>query len=190
MKHLKLLLIPVIASLLGGCSSNNSSYMIPEPELDYGEVLTKYGLDDSFLCKDISTPTYFSGYNHLMPESKRSAAHQYKTLNSLKELKKSCENLGLEDRGQFSYIDSFNAEAFDNINVIFSPEYIRNNPSYSYSLINVYFKGDDLYLHINRSVEQDENVAYPEVVMHTCFALQIKKTVEYSNIKVVLTSAN
>ena len=191
MKYLKLLLIPIIASLLMGCATNKQeSSSFDSSEISYEEDLAKYQLDDSCICKDHDEPTYFSGYTHLLPTKYRNNATSFNSYEEYQGLKESWDNSNIDNDRQNSYHSSIKAEDFDNISLIYSPEYMRNNPSYSYSLNNVYLKSNTLYLHIIKTIDRTEGVAYPEVVMYSYFVIKIQKSVQYSGVRVILSSLN
>ena len=192
MKYLKLFLIPIIASLLMGCATNNKqeSSSFDSSEISYQEDLAKYQLDDSYICKDHDEATYFSGYSSLLPENYRKKATSINNYEELQALKDEWNRSCIQNDRQASYISKINAEAFNNVNLIYSPEYMLPNPSYSYVLDNVYFKNQTLYLHIIKKIDRTEGIAYPEVVMYSCFAFQIQKSVQYSDVRVILSSNN
>ena len=189
MKYLKLSLIPIIASLLTGCATNKQeSSSFDSSEISYQKDLAKYQLDDSYICKDHDEPTYFSGYNSLLPDRYRNNATSINNYEELQELKDQWNRSCIQNDRQASYISKINIEAFNNVNLIYSPEYMLPNPSYSYRLDNVYHKDNSLYLHIIKKIDRTEGIAYPEVVMYSCFAFQIKKTVQYHDVRVILSS--
>ena len=191
MKYLKLLLIPIIASLLMGCATNKQgSSSFDSSEISYEEDLAKYQLDDSYICKDHDEATYFSGYSSLLPESYRKNATSINNYEELQELKDQLNRSCMQNDHQANYISKMNSETFNNVNLIYSPEYMLPNPSYSYSLANVYHKDNSLYLHIIKKIDRTEDIAYPEVVMYSCFAFQIQKSVQYSGVRVILSSTN
>ena len=184
MKYLRLLFISTIAFVLGGCSSNPSSGSSPNSssqEPDYSSELAKYNLDDSFLCKDYENLIYFSSYNSILPEGKSSSVNIYRSYAELEQFKELYQDSNINDVGQIAYLNILKEETFTNYNVIFSPEYIRSNPSYSYDLNNIYLKDNHLYLHIVRSIDRTEGIGYPEVVMTTCFAFQIYAEIFFQN---------
>ena len=186
MKHLVLLFVPILALVLGGCSSPASSDSSNQ-KTNYSSDITKYNLDDSYLCKDYEKPTYFSSYNNILPESKSSSVNVYRSYAELEQFKNLYQESAISDVGQITYLNNLKEETFDNFNIIFSPEYIRNNPSYSYDLNNIYLKDNHLYLHIVRSIDRTEGIAYPEVVMTACFALQIKRSVTFNNVSTIIS---
>ena len=189
MKYLKLSLIPIIASLLTGCATNKQeSSSFDTSAISYQEDLVKYQLDDSYICKDHDEPTYFSGYSSLLPESYRKNATSINNYEELQELKDQLNRSCMQNDRQANYISKINTETFNNVNLIYSPEYMLPNPSYSYRLDNVYHKDNSLYLHIIKKIDRTEGIAYPEVVMYSCFAFQIKKTVQYHDVRVILSS--
>lgn len=192
MKYLKLLLIPIIVSLLMGCATNNKqeSSSFDSSAISYQEDLAKYQLDDSYICKEHDEPTYFSGYSSLLPESYRKNATSINNYEELQELKDQLNRSCMQNDRQASYISKMNSETFNNVNLIYSPEYMLPNPSYSYSLANVYHKDNSLYLHIIKKIDRTEGIAYPEVVMYSCFAFQIQKSVQYHDVRVILSSLN
>ena len=188
MRFLKILLIPVVVSTLIGCTSNQYSSSFDSSEISYQEDLAKYQLDDSYICKDHDEPTYFSGYSHLLSERYRNNATSFNSYEEYQGLKESWESSNIDNDRQNSYYSNIKMKDFDSINLIYSPEYMRNNPSYSYSLNNVYLKSDTLYLHIIETIDRSEGVAYPEVVMYSYFVFQIQKTVQYRGVRVILSS--
>lgn len=190
MRFLKILLIPVVVSTLIGCTSNQYSSSFDSSEISYQEDLAKYQLDDFYICKDHDEPTYFSGYSSLLPESYRKNPTSINNYEELQELKDEWNRSCIQNDRQNSYISKINAEAFNNVNLIYSPEYMLPNPSYSYVLDNVYFKNQTLYLHIIKEIDRTEGIAYPEVVMYSCFTFQIQKSVQYSDVRVILSSNN
>ena len=190
MRFLKILLIPVVVSTLIGCTSNQYSSSFDSSEISYQEDLAKYQLDDFYICKDHDEPTYFSGYSSLLPENYRKKATSINNYEELQALKDEWNRSCIQNDRQASYISKINAEAFNNVNLIYSPEYMLPNPSYSYVLDNVYFKNQTLYLHIIKKIDRTEGIAYPEVVMYSCFAFQIQKSVQYSDVRVILSSNN
>ena len=192
MKYLKLLLIPIIVSLLMGCATNNKqeSSSFDSSAISYQEDLAKYQLDDSYICKEHDEPTYFSGYNSLLPDRYRNNATSINNYEELQELKDQWNRSCIQNDRQASYINKINTEAFNNVNLIYSPEYMLPNPSYSYRLDNVYHKDNSLYLHIIKTIDRTEGVAYPEVVMYSYFVIKIQKSVQYSGVRVILSSLN